>query len=235
MPRVVEVGGGPVPDAVFRTFAARFGVPARPAYGSTECGTITTDTAPAEACRPIAVGRALPGVGLRIGSDPRDPLPVGVPGQIWARTPWQMAGYGYPPDVRPGPAIEGWSATEDVGFLDDEGYLTLLGRMDECFKTVAGYLVSPLAIVEALLRHPAVRDAIAVPLSTGRGALIGALVEGDDRLDPDEVRRHAAEVLPPWSRPHVVVVSAELPRLPGGKVDRHASRRRLDAAGARGE
>jgi len=228
-----EVGAERLSDAVARAFAARFGAPARAAYGSTEMGTVTTDTAPSGGMRPATVGRALQGVEIRIGDDPRHPLAAGTPGPVWARTPWQMTGYGYPPKIQPAPAVGGFCPTEDVGALDDDGYLTLLGRSDECFKTAAGYLVSPLAIAATLAAHPGVRDAAVVPVSTDNGALIGALLEGEP-LDLDEVRRHAAATLPPWSRPHVLVASAELPRLPGGKVDRTAARRRLDdAAGGR--
>lgn len=234
MSRVFEVGGGALPAGVSRAFAARFRVSARPAYGSSELGTVTTDTAQPDAIRPGTVGRPLPGVEIRIGDDPASPGPAGVLGPIWARTPWQMAGYGYPPDVKPGSTAGGWTATGDVGVQDAAGYLTLLGRSDECFKTAAGHLVRPTAIVDALARHPEMRDAIVVPVSTGRGLLVGALVEGDPRLDPKEVRRHAAGMLPWWWCPHVVVVSPELPRGPGGKLDRHVARRRLEDAMAPG-
>jgi long-chain acyl-CoA synthetase len=227
-----EVGADRLSDAAARAFAARFGVPARAAYGSTEMGTISTDTSPPGEMRPATVGRPLPGVEIRIGADPRQPLPAGTQGAVWARTPWQMVGYGYPPGIQHAPTVGGYSPTADVGALDEEGYLTLVGRSDECFKTTTGYLVSPLAIAATLAGHPGVRDAVVVPVASRNGALIGALLEGE-RLDVEDIRRHASATLPTWSHPHVLLASTRLPRLPGGKVDRAAARRRLEDA-ARG-
>ena len=66
-----------------------------------------------------------------------------------------------------------------------------------------------------------------VPLSGPRGVLIGALVQTHESLGEDDVRRHAARLLPPWAQPHIVDVTDTLPRLPGGKPDRLACIARL--------
>ena len=61
-----------------------------------------------------------------------------------------MEGYGFPPHLAPRAGRAGWWPTADVGSLDASGYLTLAGRADDCFKTAAGYLVSPGEITQAL-------------------------------------------------------------------------------------
>jgi long-chain acyl-CoA synthetase len=227
-PPVCRIAGGRVPRRVARAFAARFGVSPQPQYGTTEYGTISVEVGPAADDRPDAVGQALPGVEIRIGEDPLDGQPPGAAGRIWVRSPWRMEGYGYPPHVAPRPDRGGWSPTEDVGVLDEAGRLAVLGRRDECFKTPAGYLVSPDGITEVLTGHPAVHEALVVPLASPRGVLIGALVQAAGPLDADDVRRHAARSLPPWAQPQIVEVTDALPRLPGGKPDRLASIARLE-------
>jgi acyl-CoA synthetase (AMP-forming)/AMP-acid ligase II len=226
-PPVCRIAGGRVPEAAFRGFATRFGVTLRPQYGTTEYGTIAVDVGAAADVRPEAVGRPLPDVEIRIGDDPVGERPPGAPGRIWLRSPWRMEGYGYPPRVESRPDRAGWSPTDDVGVLDETGHLRVLGRLDECFKTSSGHLVSPDGVTDALIRHPQIDNALVVPLASPRGVLIGALVQTRGTLGGDDVRRHAARLLPPWAQPHVVDVTDALPRLPGGKPDRLACIARL--------
>jgi acyl-CoA synthetase (AMP-forming)/AMP-acid ligase II len=232
VPALCHISAGPLPESVSRAFRDRFGVPLRPSYGRTECGFITAETAGADRVRPAAVGRPSPGIEICIGDDPRLPLPAGTLGRVWFSSPWYMEGYGFPPHVhREG--SDGWWPTEDVGLLDEAGYLVLAGRMDECFKTPAGYLVNPAEIRRALGTHPGVNEVVVIPVpAPGGGApSIGAVVQGRGPIDPTALLAVAGELLPSWLWPQVVVVREELPRLPGGKPDRAACAEML--AGAR--
>jgi long-chain acyl-CoA synthetase len=232
-PPVCHMSAAPLSEPVFSRFRERFGAPLRPSYGKTESGFITAETAEASAVRPDAVGRPVRGVLLSIGDEPQEPFRPGRIGRVWFRSPWCMEGYGFPPHLAPAAKVDGWSATEDMGTLDEAGYLILAGRSDDCFKTAAGHLVNPAEIVRALTGHPGVTDAIIVPVPTGRGPAIGALVQADGALEPGEVRATAARTLPVWLQPELVLVTEELPRLPGGKVDRRATVAILkDASGA---
>jgi acyl-coenzyme A synthetase/AMP-(fatty) acid ligase len=132
-----------------------------------------------------------------------------------------MEGYGFPPDLAPRAGRAGWWPTADVGTLDEAGYLSIAGRVDDCFKTAAGYLVNPGEIMQALLGHAGVRDLVVLPVQTAHGAVVGVAVEGE-AIDAAELRVVADRTLPPWLHPKVVVVTARLPRLPGGKADRRA-------------
>jgi len=80
--------------------------------------------------------------------------------------------------------------------------------------------VNPAEIVEVLRGHPDVREAAVLPLPSGNGASIAALVETEAALDAGALRSHAAASLPPWARPHTLLVVAELPRNLAGKIDR---------------
>jgi acyl-CoA synthetase (AMP-forming)/AMP-acid ligase II len=223
----------PVSRAVSQAFRRRFGVPLRQTYSSSETGIIAADDAPASDVRPETVGRPLPGVEIRIGDHPGAPLPRGEIGRIWVRSPWLMAGYGFPPVVgRPGES-DGWWPTRDLGALEADGHLVLAGRLDDCVRTREGRLVN-LALVAAALRElDHVSDAAVVPLDGPAGPSLGAVIEGSADFSVDALRARLAGALPAWSRPRVVEVVRALPRLPNGKPDRDACRALLDGGGAR--
>lgn len=215
---------GPVCEA----FRARFDVPLRQLYGTTETGAVTMDAAPADLVRPETAGRPLPGVRVRIGDDPRTPLPAGTPGRVWVSSPGCTPGYGFPPELEPPPSIGEWWASPDVGELDGDGYLTLAGRMDDCVRTGAGHVMSTAVIASALETHPRIAEAIVVPIGRATEPVLAALIECVGVLDMDEVREHLARTLPPWSQPRVLVQVHALPRLPSGKPDRLACIARLE-------
>ena len=213
---------GRLPASMCRAFEARFGIPLRQEYGATEALVVTVDGGPGSEVRSQTAGRPLPGVGVHVGDDPRVPCLVGEPGRIWVSSPWLMEGYGFPPEVEPVATVEGWWPSPDIGQLDDDGYLTILGRLDDCIRTGAGHLVSPAEVAAALEGHPGVTDAAVVPLEASAGPVLGVLVQSAQALQPDDVRRHLARSLPPWAQPRVLEVTRELPRLPSGRTDRRA-------------
>ena len=220
VPPICHISTGKLPTRVFDAFAARFGVKLRPNYGQTENGFITVETAPDAEIRPDSVGRASPGIEVRIGDDPLAPFPPGQLGRVWFTSPWYMEGYGFPPELAPREGRDGWWSTADMGVLDDAGYLTLAGRGDDCFKTAAGHLVNPGAIVQALASHPGVREVAVVPVASPSGPVVGALVEAEGEVAADQLRAAAARTLPGWLQPQVVAVTDRLPRLASGKADR---------------
>lgn len=230
-PRICVVNGPPA-AAIQAAFTARFGTALRQCYGTTESGALTVDGAEPGAVRSETVGRPVPGVEIRVGDDPGRPLMAGLPGPVWIRTPWYMAGYGYPPDLELPPATDGWRATRDLGRLDATGHLTLLGRVDDGMRTAAGHLVDLAQVAAALTAHPGVREAVVLPVDGPGGPRIGAVIECDAAVAPVELRRHAAARLPGWAQPSVLTLVRELPRLPGGKVDRRACRLRLQRPAA---
>jgi acyl-CoA synthetase (AMP-forming)/AMP-acid ligase II len=180
------------------------------------------DAGPPDLVRPASVGRAAPDVRLAIGDAPEAPAPPGVPGRVWISTPRYMEGYGFPPALEPRAGRGDWRPTQDRGVIDEAGYLTLLGRLDDAFKTASGQLVNPLEAAAVLERLPGVEDVVVLPLPAVTGATVGALVAADAGVEPIQVRWHAARFLPRWAQPQVVLVVAHLPRLANGKVDRQA-------------
>ncbi len=218
---------GRVSVPVSDTFLARFGVPLRQVYGTTETGPITLDSSPVDRVRSQTAGTPLPGAAVIVGDDPDHPSADGVLGKIWARTPWSMDGYGFPGSIEPAQTMNGWWSTPDVGYRDDASYVTVAGRADACIRTAAGYLVNPDEVAAAIERYRGVKDAAVVPLHDAIDPALGVLVEADATVSVEELRRHLAAALPPWSLPRVIERADELPRLTGGKLDLVACRRLL--------
>jgi long-chain acyl-CoA synthetase len=210
----------PIARAVHDAFLARFGVPLRQTYSSSETGLVALDAAPAALVRPDTVGGPLAEVEVAIGEHPASPAPPGSGGRIWVRSPWQMGGYGFPPALeRPGD-IDGWWPTRDLGVLDADGYLRLTGRMDDAIRTRENRLVDLSAVAMALREIPGITDAVVVPLDSGVGPTFGAVVQCEPELTVTEIRRRVADALPPWSWPRSFRLVPALPRLANGRADR---------------
>jgi acyl-CoA synthetase (AMP-forming)/AMP-acid ligase II len=214
---------GRLTRGVCEAFQARYGVPLRQLYGTTETGIVTVDGAPAADVRWETAGQPLPGVEIRIGDHPDAPVATGALGRIWLKSPlYMMDGYGFPPNLERGKTVDGWWATPDAGHLDERGALTIAGRLDDCIRTGAGYLVNASDVAAALEAFPGVSDAAVVPIETPAGPVLGALVESAQRLGTADLRSHLSRRLPPWALPRTVEVTTALPRLSSGRTDRRA-------------
>lgn len=222
--RYVGSGTAPLPDALREEFEARFGVPVLQAYGQTEAfGGITVESVKdvlAGRRRPGSVGRALPGVEVRIVTADGSEAAPGEQGEIRARSRSTTAGY-LGGDAGAGPLDEqGWLRTGDLGHLDADGYLYITGRLKNTI-ICGGFNVIPEEIEAALMEDPRVRDASVVGLPDDKlGEIPVAVVEADG--PPEDVLAAVSPRLAPYKRPRHVFVVHELPKVANGKVDRPA-------------
>jgi acyl-CoA synthetase (AMP-forming)/AMP-acid ligase II len=164
----------------------------RAAYGLTETFTIVSslpaDTPPAQ--RDGHEGAILPGNTVRIVDDQTGELqPPGTPGEIKVKGPTLMKGYlkVAPEDVFD---VDGFFATGDAGFVDDDGMLHWAGRTTDLIKT-GGANVSPVEIETELLRHPDLKSALAVGVAhdtLGEEVVVCAVAHPDRGVDEDSVR-----------------------------------------------
>ncbi|RMG12512.1 MAG: hypothetical protein D6729_16410 [Deltaproteobacteria bacterium] len=224
--RAVLVGGAAATPERLRAAWAR-GLPVLATYGLTEtCGQVVTETPGTPPAKDGSVGRALPGVEVRVGSG----------GRIEVRSPTIFSGYHPPPGDGGGcrRLPDGFLRTTDLGRVGPDGRLVVLGRADGVIVT-GGEKVHPEAVEAALLTHPAVRDAGVVGLSdTTFGQVVAAgvvLERGATTLAAIEA--HARRRLGQAARPRVLRALPALPRTPTHKLDRRALAALL--RGARGE
>jgi O-succinylbenzoic acid--CoA ligase len=213
--RVALLGGARTPAPLLAE-AWRRGLPVVVTYGLTEaCSQVATGI-PGEPPDPEAgVGPPLPGTELRT-----------VDGRIEIRSPSLMTGY-LPEGAWPSPFTEdGWLRTEDLGHLDERGWLHVTGRADGAI-TSGGVTVLPGEVEAALEAAPQVAEALVFGQPDARwGERAVALVVPAAGIDGDRLveslRRHVA-ALPPAQRPHAVALVRQLPRNALGKPDRRAA------------
>ena len=198
--RAVLVGGGPIPEGLLERVAA-VGIPALPTYGMTEtCGQVATLRPGSPLSRRA---HPLPGVEVRIDG-----------GRI------DLKGEMISADVTDD---EGWFHTGDLGEIDDDGALRVLGREDDMIIT-GGENVSPAAVEAALLRVDGVEEAFAVGLPSEEwGQEVAAIYTGT--ADTGVVARSLD--LPAHARPKRLSRVDSIPATPLGKLDREAARRLL--------
>jgi o-succinylbenzoate---CoA ligase len=201
--RCALLGGGPLPQSLLER-ALDAGVAVAPTYGLTECASQVATMPPGEAReKPGSAGPPILTTEIRIDDE----------GLICARGP----------SVAPGEVGEdGWLRTSDLGRLDEEGYLYVLGRADETIVT-GGKNVAPVEVEQVLLEHPAVADAAVHGREDPewQEAVVATVVMvGGGDVSEDELRRFCRERLAPHKVPKSVSFAPELPRNPQGKLQR---------------
>jgi acyl-CoA synthetase (AMP-forming)/AMP-acid ligase II/ribosomal protein S18 acetylase RimI-like enzyme len=214
----IIVGGGPSPPELVREARARFGAQYSIRYSSTESGGVGTATAfdaPDEEAL-YTVGRPRPGVDIHIADD----------GELLLRSPAMMTGYWRDPDRTAATIDEdGWLHTSDLGELDDNGCLRIVGRTNDMYIR-GGYNVHPLEVESVLVEHPAIAAVAVTPRPDDVMGEIGvALVVPKDPSAPpslDDLRSFASSRLAPYKVPEGIRIVDALPITSMEKLDRAA-------------
>jgi fatty-acyl-CoA synthase len=198
---------------------------ARVAYGLTETGsTVTITRAEDPRGKQLAtVGRPLDGVELKVLDLDGSELPVESVGEIAVRGPGVMQGYYRQPGETAHAFTEDhFFLTGDLGMVDDEGYLHILGRRKEMIIR-GGYNVYPREVEDRLHAHPAILDVAVVGLPD---EVLGELtcacivpVEGAI-ITGDEIKEFCREVIAEYKIPDLVRFLDEFPMTGSGKVRR---------------
>jgi acyl-CoA synthetase (AMP-forming)/AMP-acid ligase II len=131
-----------------------------------------------------------------------------------------ITGYENNPEANATSFVDGWFRTGDQGFLDNEGYLTLVARIKELINR-GGEKVSPRDIDEVLLTHPAVAEAVCfgVPHPTW-GEEVAAAVVLREKITEADLLAYCRERLADYKRPKQIFVTETIPRTATGKIQR---------------
>lgn len=221
--RFLRSGAAPLSAQLHREVERHLGLPLIHSYGLSEA-TCTVAMNPPEARRIGTVGTVLAGQRLCVFAPGTDtPAPSGTEGEICVAGPSLMKGYVPPSAGADGPSIRnGWLRTGDLGSLDEEGYLTVTGRLKEIIIR-GGENLSPGRIEEAVLRNPAVRACCVVgaPHADLGEVPVAFVVFHEGNTAPESViRDQVAAELPRACVPARIVSIDALPEIGIGKVDR---------------
>jgi malonyl-CoA/methylmalonyl-CoA synthetase len=212
--RLAVSGSAALASELHARIAERTGQLVLERYGMTETGMLVSN--PLHGARvPGSVGFPLPGVELRLAAS----------GEIEVRGPNVFAGYLERPDANAEAfTADGWFRTGDLGALDAEGRLTIAGRAKELVIS-GGYNVHPREVEEALLAHPAVREAAVVGTPSAEwGETVTAYLVSEREVTLAELREHLRERLAAYKHPRLVHRVEALPRNALGKLQRHRLR-----------
>jgi acyl-CoA synthetase (AMP-forming)/AMP-acid ligase II len=227
--RLLATGGSRVPPALLERLRRRVPRPILNRYATTEAA-IASGTVPGDPDRVVCetVGRAAPGVELRVVDDAERPVGPDTPGTVQLRSPAVMRGY-WRDAVKTAEVLapDGWLTVGDVGTLDADGNLRLLGRQGEMYHR-GGYNVYPSEVELVLSRHPhvAMVAVIAVP-DPVLGDIGHAVAVVDQPVTLEDVRAWVGAELADYKRPDALTIVDELPLNGSAKVDRSELRRRL--------
>ncbi len=230
--RFVRSSSAALPPRTLHEMEALFRAPVVEAYGMTEAShQMASNPLPPALRKPGSVGVSA-GAEIAVMDERGRKLERGQRGEIVIFGAGVTAGYEGNPEANAQAYTEGWFRTGDQGYLDDDGYLFITGRLKEIVNR-GGEKISPREVDEALLEHPAVAQAtaFAVPHATlGEDLAAAVVLRVGEKLTETELREHLFGMLADFKVPSRIVLLDEIPKGPTGKIQRSSLHEKLGAA-----
>ncbi|HTN73246.1 MAG TPA: condensation domain-containing protein, partial [Methylomirabilota bacterium] len=199
-----------------------FRAPVIESYGMTEAAhQMASNPLPPRERKPGSVGIAA-GPELAIMDETGGFAPTLAVGEVVVRGANVMNGYGHSPDCSNTAFTEGWLRTGDLGYLDNDGYLFLTGRIKELINR-GGEKIAPREVDEVLMDHPAVLQAVTFPVphpTLGEEVASAVVLREQATLTVTELQGFSATRLADFKVPHRIVIVKELPRGSTSKLQR---------------
>jgi long-chain acyl-CoA synthetase len=222
----VGSGSAPLPLPVLEAFKAKFGADIYEGYGLSEAAPTVATHRRNEPIKPGSVGRAYPGVELRIVDDEGVDLPVGEAGELLVRGANITPGYFRNAEATREALKDGWLRTGDVAKLDEDGYLYIVDRKKDLIIR-GGFNIYPRDLEEVIGRHPAVAEVAVVGAPSAQmGEEVVAFVvrKGGVAVQEEELLAYCQAQLAKYKTPRLIVFVDALPRNSVGKVLKKALR-----------
>ena len=245
--RMVVCAGSAMPRQFIESFALKYGIPLRLAWGMTETTPIATfmsmkghlENLPREERFDLLArhGMEVPGVELRIVGEEGQALPWdgNTMGELQVRGPWVTSGYYNDPrggmDENTESFMDGWFRTGDVATVDPEGYIQIMDRTKDLVKS-GGEWISSVDLENALMAHPKVMEAAVIAVAHPRWqerplACVAPFPQFRDEITKDEILEFLAPKVAKWWLPDDVVFIEAVPKTSVGKFNKRALRERF--------
>ena len=220
--KMAAMMGTVVPESLMREFGERYPhLQSIQGYGTTETSPLLTLTHLGDAHRKMAsAGKAVPRAELKIVGQDGKEVEMGQMGEIIARGPQIMKGYFKDPKTTARKIKDGWYHSGDLGRFDEEGYLYVLGRVDEMVIS-GGLNVYPSEVETVLLNHPKVQEAAVVGIPDARrGQVMRAIVvlKHGETATHREILSFCKERLASFKMPRQLEFKDFLPKSRTGKI-----------------
>ena len=228
--RLITSGSDRLPDDVFAKFQQTFGHTLLERYGMTETGMNCSNPLNGER-RIGSVGMPLPGVEVRIvGSESGEILPDGEIGDVQLRGPNVFKGYWQQPEKTSASfTADGWFKTGDLGFREEDGYITLCGRSKDLIIS-GGLNIYPPEVERVLVEHPAVNACAVIGCPDDEwGERVTAVVvpNRDEAVSGSDLIAFCRDRLAAYKSPKSIVFKNDLPRNAMGKVQKAKLRKEV--------
>ena len=217
-PRFIRSCSAALAPTVLTELENRFGAPVLEAYGMTEAAhQVASNPLPPLPHKPGTVG---PGAGISIIDKTGRHLAANTPGEVVVRGPNVMRGYQSNPEANAEAFIDGWFRTGDIGAIDNDGYLALIGRIKELINR-GGEKISPEEVEAVLLQHPAVGEAAVFGVPDPKyGEEVSAAVVLRGAATAQELQAYCRTRLADFKVPKLIHLVSAIPKNAMGKVQR---------------
>ncbi|MCB1983408.1 MAG: AMP-binding protein, partial [Rhodoferax sp.] len=220
--RFMRSSSSSIPPQVIRELEEVFGAPLIEAYGMTEAThQMASNPLPPALRKPGTVGRAA-GPEIAIMAEDGSLLPPGATGEIVIRGPNVTAGYESNPKANAEAFVAGWFRTGDQGVMDEDGYVSITGRLKEIINR-GGEKISPREVDEVLMDHPAVAQVVCFGMPHAKlGEEVAAVVvlrEGQAATER-ELQQFVAGRVADYKVPARILFMDEIPKGATGKLQR---------------
>jgi len=218
--RFIRSCSASLPPRAMHALEAAFGAPVLEAYGMTEAAhQMTSNPLPPAKRKPGSVGCGTD-VRISIMDAHGRHCPPGERGEVVIQGSNVIRGYENNPEANATSFVDGWFRTGDKGYLDPDGYLTLVARIKELINR-GGEKISPREIDEVLLAHPAVAEAVCFGVPHGTwGEEVAAAVVVREAVTESDLIEYCREHLADYKRPKHIHITNAIPRTATGKIQR---------------
>ena len=229
--RLCVSAGAIMPATLNRDFEERFGIKLLDGYGITETSTMVTMNWPNGGRVLGSCGIALPGLAVRIVDPTGRDLGPDEEGELIVRGPNVMPGYHNKPEETRNALRAGWYHTGDLTKSDENGFLTITGRLKELIIR-GGQNIAPAEIEEVVNKFAAVLDCAVVGMAhehLGEVPALFVVPRPGQTIDNEALLAHCRTQLSAYKVPQTVKLIAEIPRTGSGKIIRYKLREILKA------
>ena len=219
-------GGMPIQKPVVENWEKITNTPIYEGYGLTE-------TSPVVAVNPLhqkphygTIGTPVASTDIKIIDSQFKEVELGQPGEICVKGPQVMKGYWQKPEENKKVFHEGWFRTGDIGFMDEEGYITIVDRCKDMIL-VSGFNVYPNEIEEVVMKHNKVLEAAAIGVpheKSGEAVKLFVVSKKGTKLTEHEVKTHCRKYLTNYKNPKFIEFKNNLPKSNIGKILRRELR-----------
>ncbi|MEM1366465.1 MAG: AMP-binding protein [Cyanobacteria bacterium P01_H01_bin.15] len=221
--RFVRSSSAAMPATVLAEIEKTYGVPLIEAYGMTEAShQMTSNPLPPAPRKPKSVGVAGKTQVAIAAADRNELLAQGEIGEVVICGGAVTQGYVSNPKANATAFFEDWFRTGDQGYLDEDGYLFLQGRLKEIINR-GGEKISPLEIDEALMELPAVHQAVAFAMphpTLGEDLAAAVVLKPDSTTTPRDLRDYLFERIADFKVPSQIILVEQIPKGATGKLQR---------------